>query len=520
MLGKQRQKSNFVKHFSLRSNGFVVLFDFAKQLIANALMINCRAGFCQLLSIFFMNKSPLFRTFSSLEKHERRQLRKFVRSSFFNQREDVVRLFDHLDKQMDNGGHQLSKAQVFAKVFPDEPYDDSRLRHAMSFLMQCIREYLIWSEVGRSEFERQLYLARSLRRRGIEDQFQRTLDRAEVEASQLLNADRHLQLFQLQSERYHAAIRQQRRGEMGLQRLANEFANYFAANLLRQACGIATHQSMTKQAYDIPLLAEVLAKVEAGEFADIPAVQLYFHAYLAQQTLENEQHFRALRALLEKHWRDFPTTEARDLFLLAINFCIKKLNSGVADFRRDVFDLYRSGLEKEVLLTEGVISPFTYNNVLNSALLVDEWDWAAGFLEKFKPRLPEAERENTYHFNLANLFFRKKDYERAMDLLRQVEFKDKLHNLDARRMLLRMYYETEALDALESLLDSFEIYIRRQKDLGYHGENYLNLIRLTRKLLQLTRTDKDAREKLATEIMQTKSLAEREWLLEKIKEAL
>jgi len=46
MLGKQRQKSNFVKHFSLRSNGFVVLFDFAKQLIANALMINCRAGFC------------------------------------------------------------------------------------------------------------------------------------------------------------------------------------------------------------------------------------------------------------------------------------------------------------------------------------------------------------------------------------------------------------------------------------------------------------------------------------------
>lgn len=464
-----------------------------------------------------MKKSPLFRTFLTLEKPDRRQLRKLVRSPFFNQREDVVRLFDHLDKYADAGGPQLSKAKTFAKVFPGQPYDDALLRHAMSFLMQNIREYLIWTEVGRSEFERQMHLARNLRRRGLDDQFQRTLDQAEASASQLLNADRHLQLFQLQSERYNAAIRQQRRGEMGLQRLANEFANYFAANLLRQACGIATHQSMTNQEYNIPLLAEVLAKVEAGEFAGVPAVQLYFHAYRAQQTLENEAHFRALTALLETHWMDFPTDEARDLFLLAINFCIKKINGGVAAFRRNVFDLYRSGLEKEVLLTGGVISPFTYNNVLNSALLVDEWDWASRFLETFKPRLPEAERENTYHFNLANLYFRKNDYARAMDLLRHVEFKDKLHNLDARRMLLRMYFETGETDALESLLDSFETYIRRQKDLGYHGENYLNLIRLTRKLLQAPSGEKDARKKLTAEILETKALAEREWLLEKIR---
>lgn len=464
-----------------------------------------------------MEKSPLLRTFLTLDKQERRQMRKLVRSPFFNQREDVVRLFDHLDKHADAGGPPLSKAKTFAKVFPGQPYDDALLRYAMSFLMQNIREYLIWSEVGQSEFERQMHLARNLHRRGLDDQFQRALDHAEVEASQLLNADRHLQLYHLQSERYHAAIRQQRRGEMGLQRLANEFANYFAANLLRQACGIATHQSMTNQEYNIPLLAEVLAKVEGGEFADVPAVQLYFHAYRAQQTLENEPHFRSLTTLLETHWMAFPTAEARDLFLLAINFCIKKINSGEAGFRRDVFDLYRSGLEKEVLLTSGVISPFTYNNVLNSALLVDEWGWAAGFLEAFKPRLPEAERENTYDFNLANLYFRKKDYERAMDLLRHVEFRDKLHNLDARRMLLRMYFETGETDALESLLDSFETYIRRQKDLGYHGENYLNLIRLTRKLLQTPAGEKAARKKLTAEIVETKALAEREWLLEKIR---
>ncbi len=469
-----------------------------------------------ILSIFFMQKSPLFRLFLTLEKSERRQLRKLVRSPFFNQREDVVRLFDHLDQYADADGPQLRKAKVFEKVFPGQPYDDGLLRYAMSFLLQQIREYLIWTELGNAEFERQLYLTRSLQRRGLDDLSQRALERAEAEAGQWRNADRHRQLFQLQSERYHAAIRQQRRGEMGLQRMVDEFACYFAANLLRQACGIAAHQSMTKQAYQIPLLPEVLARVEAGEFAEIPAVQLYFHAYQAQQTADNEPHFRALTGLLETYWQAFPIEEARDLFLLAINFCIKKINGGVVAFRKDVFDLYRSGLEKEVLLTAGVISPFTYNNVLNSALLVDEWGWAASFLERFKSRLPEAERDNTYRFNLANLFFRRKAYGQAMDLLRHVEFKDKLHHLDARRMLLRMYFETGETDALESLLDSFEAYIRRQKDLGYHGENYLNLLRLTRKLLQLPPGDRDARKKLAAEVLETKAVAEREWLLEKI----
>ncbi|NUO03453.1 MAG: hypothetical protein HUU01_22805, partial [Saprospiraceae bacterium] len=172
-----------------------------------------------------------------------------------------------------------------------------------------------------------------------------------------------------------------------------------------------------------------------------------------------------------------------------------------------------------------VAAALTIDPQLPEAIVADaclkyfyEWDWAAGFLETFKLRLPETERENTYRFNLANLYFRKKDYARAMDLLRHVEFRDKLHNLDARRMLLRMYFETGETDALESLLDSFETYIRRQKDLGYHGENYLNLIRLTRKLLQTPVGEKLTRKKLTTEIVATKALAEREWLLEKIQD--
>jgi hypothetical protein len=51
--------------------------------------------------------------------------------------------------------------------------------------------------------------------------------------------------------------------------------------------------------------------------------------------------------------------------------------------------------------------------------------------------------------------------------------------------------------------------------IGYR-DNYLNLVRLTKKLLQISVVDKEARAKLEAEIIETKSVAEREWLLEKV----
>jgi hypothetical protein len=74
------------------------------------------------------------------------------------------------------------------------------------------------------------------------------------------------------------------------------------------------------------------------------------------------------------------------------------------------------------------------------------------------------------------------------------------------------------LDALESLLDSFKVYIHRLKNIGYHKMIYLNLIRFTKKLLYLNREDKRAIQELEEEIQITKVVAEREWLLAQLKE--
>ena len=86
-------------------------------------------------------------------------------------------------------------------------------------------------------------------------------------------------------------------------------------------------------------------------------------------------------------------------------------------------------------------------------------------------------------------------------------------------MQLKIYYELQEFDVLESFLNSFRTYVNRKKQSGdlrsYHQENYLNIIRLTQKLLTYNPFDKKEKAKLKDEIEKTK-VTERKWLLDQL----
>ena len=227
-------------------------------------------------------------------------------------------------------------------------------------------------------------------------------------------------------------------------------------------------------------------------------------------------YFQKLKNLITEHWQRFAINEMRDIYLLAINYCIKKLNNGQTEFIEEALDLYKVGLEKEILFENGNLSRFTYNNALSLGLMSQQFEWSRDFLETYQKFLPAKKRKNIYLYNLTIYHFQKQEYHKVMDLLHQVQFRDVLYNLNARRMLLRSYFEMEEIDALESLLDSFQVFIRRRKDLGYHKENFKNLIKFVKKLL-LIGHDRKAKERLLKTIERTAAVVDKDWLLEKVK---
>ena len=303
---------------------------------------------------------------------------------------------------------------------------------------------------------------------------------------------------------------------MPLQELSNELTIFFLADTLRYACTILTHASLQKQTYTQNLLPAVLEHIEQTDYSNIPAVAIYYHAYKALKKSADE-HFKALCQLVEQYEANFGTEELSGLYLLAINYCIRQLNRGNKKFIREAFELYRKGFSKNLLLDNGYVSEFNFKNALRLGIALKEYEWAISLLNQYETLLHPQKRENTYQYNLAYFHFQRKEYPKALKLLSTVDFKDALNNLDARRMLLRIYYELGEHDALASLLDSFTVYIHRQKGIGYHRENYLALIRIVKKMLNKNISDKAVRSNIRQLVERTDVLAEKEWLLDQLK---
>jgi hypothetical protein len=472
--------------------------------------------------------SELLEIFKCLTKQDRRDLHDFVRSPFHNKREDVILLFEYITKNLKEGpsvfrdkegkniGSIFKKENVFKAVFVDaHNYDDKQLRYTMSFLLKCIRQFLIYKDLTINDLNNEIALNRALRQRGADKIFEKNIQQSFLffENQNLRHADFYFYKYRLQMVEYEYLHRRQRGGDLHLQEISDSFDDFFIVEMLRLACAMKAHQGISQRTYHLSFLGEILDRIEKGIYKPTPSVFAYYFAYKTLSDNAQSTDFQSLKDFIVEKGGIFPQTEIRDLTLVAINFCIKKLNSGEREYEQQALDLYKNGLKTGSFLESGELSTYTYTNVMLLAVKKGEFEWAEQFLQDFKKYLPARERENLFKYNLAMFYFRRNDYPKAMQLLQEVTLKDVLHNLDARRVLMRIYYELGEFDALDSLLESFKIFLHRQKDLSYHRQSYLNLIKFVKKLLQTNLSDKKEREILRGLIESTTELTERDWLL-------
>ncbi|HEY9705241.1 MAG TPA: hypothetical protein V6C58_22575, partial [Allocoleopsis sp.] len=120
--------------------------------------------------------SQLLQLIKSLTKRDRRELRKVVRSPYFNQRDEVIALFDFIDKNLEGKSPDFSKEYVFKTLNPSKKYDDLWMRQQMSTLLQIIQKYLITEGVINDENSSKLYLITALRQRSSDKLFEKEIN--------------------------------------------------------------------------------------------------------------------------------------------------------------------------------------------------------------------------------------------------------------------------------------------------------------------------------------------------------
>ncbi len=462
-----------------------------------------------------MFSSKLRELIQTMDTRERSRLAKFVRSPYFNQREDVVRLLDLLDEHLRNATPLPDRQALHKRLSPGEAYDDHRLRLVSSLLLKLAEQFLLCEHRETQAADNEVLLASLYRRRNLQRHYQAAIRqaRAWLEKTPWRNAEHYDQAYRLEWEEYNHAAAAWRTGAINLQSVSDQSDLAYITQKLRQSCVILSHQAVYNTEYMPGLLQEVLAYVDRTGMDRIPAVGIYYHCYLALAHPEEEGHFRIFREKIGTYDGVFPQEEMRNLYLLAINYCIKKYNEGNSHFLEEEYQLYRQGLEKGYLLMDGYLSRFTYRNVVTIGLVMKDFAWVEQFIYQYRDQLKPDMRDSIFSFCLANLEYERRNYTQAIHLLQKSEYRDLLLNLAAKTLQMKILYELSEFDVLDSHLEAMRTFIRRKGIIGYHRSNYLNTIAITKKLVNLKPYDQGQREALKRQIEQTMALAEREWLL-------
>ncbi|MBP6827567.1 MAG: hypothetical protein KA165_13480 [Saprospiraceae bacterium] len=466
-----------------------------------------------------LQQSLLWQTLAALTRLERKHLEQWLRSPFFCRRQQPLALFGYLNACSESGTIPDPAGAWKALAGTSTAADKKVLRLVMSELLTQTEHFLVYREKFGVAEDFNIRLAAAYRKRGLKKHFSQSV--REARAAWSRQPCRHTEYFDAQAdieyELYQHLSADRRTEALNLQELFDQTDHAFIARKLRQACMALSHQTVYKAEYRFGLLEAVLDYVHKNvPLQQMPAIGLYFYCCMFLTNPEGEGYFLRFKRQLLDQQAQLPEDEQRNLHLLAINFCIRKINQSQPTYSGEALDLYRSALKAGLLLENGLLSHFAYNNITAIAIKVGDADWAEGFIHEYAPFLEKKHSEPSFHLNLARVEYKRRNLKSALLHLQQADYKDLINNLIAKTLQLKIYYETSEFDALDAHLQSMQTFIHRQRVIGYHKTNYLNMIRFTRRLMQQHPDGRAARETLRQQIETEPVLTEKEWFLEQI----
>lgn len=462
-----------------------------------------------------MAKIKIIELIKSLSPDEIKLLDKFVKSPVHNKHALVTELFSYVRKNIDKSVDQIYGEKLFKSLFPNEPIEMQKLHHISSYLLKVVEEFLAWQEWKSDQTNKGIELLKSYSRLNQADFFFSTLKKIKKEHANKATKDSLYfeQISQIENVTVSQLRTDNKKKDFRLQEFSDAQDEAFIIQKLKTGCLLLSNQTATKTTYNLGLLPIIQQYCKDNGLLQNPTVAIYYYASKVLSNYQDDDSFNSLKELLIQKRDRFNISDLYDIHVFALNYCIKKLNSGEQKFMREAFDLYQSGLASGIFFQNSMLPPRTYNNIVMSGLRLGEHDEVESFIFNYKDKLPPQQREDFFNFNLAHLYYEKKNYKDAMPLLLKVGTRDKLHACITKTLLAKMYFELNETEALTNHLQSFRMYLRRKKVLGYHKETFLNFINFVQKIL----LSKYGAEEIHQELLETKIVAEKEWLLEQLK---
>ncbi|NOS84603.1 MAG: hypothetical protein HOP31_05630 [Ignavibacteria bacterium] len=469
----------------------------------------------------------------SFSPEELTRFGEFLNSPYFNTNNRVTKLFGELKKHYPEFmGKGVDKEVIYKKLFPGKPFNEQVLKNINSEFLKLEKLFLSVNNYIKDPFIKYKGLVNELINRNIDTLFEKESKSYEEE---IRNSDVSfdklcLNLFYLEEHRFTNNMINNRQELVtgNIEKSGEYLTIYYLNNILR----FYVNNSINKFSFNSDIevnfpeiilkninMDELIHYMESHNIEYTLNIKLAYFCMLCIKDVNDDVIYNKFKTLLFNNINNLKRDEAHANLHFMESICAQKINSGKAEFYKDLFETYVHEIDNNIY-NPHEHSPLTvmkYRNIYLSAIRVGEFSWAENFINEFKKKLQKEDRQNIVSLAMAQLEFEKEEYESTLEYLKKISTDQLFYKVDVKILSLRSLYELGHYETAISTIESFRRMLNSNTSLTeqYRKKN-LNFISALNILIKAKMdNDPEGLTKAAEKIRAYDMITNRNWLLEK-----
>lgn len=469
-----------------------------------------------------MQGSKLLDQLKILEKEDFKGFFLFIRSTYFNQSKDVIRLFDYLRKYYPVfDSPKLDKKIVFKKLFSTQIYTDVKLRNLRTKASKLVEQYLIHLYFQQDDFQRKKLVTQIYGQRNYYPAFDRNTQQLlnSLEQQPYRDACYFHDKYLLQRDYYlYSQTLKEGNSLTSLQNAIDNLATFYKIEHLRLLLLIANR---TQIYADTPSPNQKNNLNTTNNSAIILAL---YQQILLLFEADSEEHFFITKAFFLAHKDKLRKIEAQSLLIILINCAHRRVTIKEDVYTAEIFQLYKNGIDQNLLLENDLLNESLYLNIIIFGSALKKYDWLDQFIANYSTKITGNNKADILLLSSAFYHFNKADFSKAIQVISPHKFNNKILELPAKSLAIRACYEVFIQNEsfyhyLESAINAFYKFLKRDHIFDQSKIlPYLNFIKLLKKLIKfkVNKNLANAKPFLLQFLAEHKPISAAAWIKEKI----
>lgn len=447
----------------------------------------------------------LLKTFTA---EERKEFERFVQSPFFTSGRNYLPLLKALYKYSpEYNSASFTRSKIYARLYPGKAYKESVMKTMLSRMNEIAEEFLFQKAMRKNTiFLRERSLIGELSKRGLKSRSEKMIKRVSEDlASKKKSILDKVTEKDLSSEimNHHYNFNERHiNGKKIFEYQLLIIYSFLSEFLINDAVIHSEKNYWDKKvkkdkifklidSFDVEKIMKAAYETDKSTYS---LLRIFYLLRMSFRYPEKDEFYADLRKEFQRISGSIDLDFKKYIMNAMMVLCTAKFVAGNESYKREAFILRKKIYDENLnIFSEDLyLKNSDYRTAVLEALSVGEVKWAEEFSEKYNSKLQPEFRQAMKSYAMAHILYSRKKFNEALNHANRVNISHISFKLDLKNLIAMIYYETDSIENLISLLNTYSRLISNSE--SEHRSfltRHSNFVKILKKLLSIKHGDRD-----------------------------